>query len=85
MARRRHKRIGLLPDQIRDGCANLESASQFLTTVCSEYPIKFDTTEPYGAAHAAIDALHHVGAVLTGDQELFSSQRRNPKPPFHKK
>ncbi len=78
------KRIGLQPKEVKEGCRLLEAAQGFLTRVTTAYPIKFDDTEPYGAAHKATEAIDSVGEALTGDRELFSSQRLNPKPPFHR-
>lgn len=77
------KRIGLLPQEIKEGCKLLEAARNFLTRVTTTYPIKFDDTEPYGAAHKATEAIDGVGQALTGDQELFSNQRLNKNTPFH--
>lgn len=79
------KRLGLHPDALVEICLVLESAHQALTKVTASYPITFDPAAPYGAAHQATKAIHAVGEVLTGNGELFSSQRRNPNPPFHKR
>lgn len=79
------KRIGMTPEQIKEGCHALEAARDFLTKVTTAYPIKFDLTEPYGAAHEASKAIDAVGKALTGDGELFSNQRLDPTSPFHKR
>lgn len=85
MARPRgSKRLGLQTDELKEGCQKLQAAHDFLTKVTAAYPIDFEPTEPYGAAHEASKALAAVGKALTGDGELFSSQRLNPKAPFHR-
>ena len=79
------KRIGMTPEEIKDVCHKLEAAHQALNRISAAYPIKFDPAEPYGAANEASQAIIAVGKALTGDPELFSTQRLDPTPPFHKR
>lgn len=73
------KRLGMTPAEIDAGAEILDAAYCFLTQVTARYPIIFDETEPYGAAHEAHLAIAKVGTALTGSPELFYAQK--PRPP----
>lgn len=79
------KRIGLPPDDLKEACKALQAAHDWLSKVTAAYPIKFDPAEPYGASNNALNAIDAAGEALTGDAELFSNQRLNPEPPFHRR
>lgn len=55
------KRLGMMDQQIKEGCRTLEAAREFLVKICAAYPIKFDEGEPYGAAHEASEASDRRG------------------------